>query len=96
MSEIPELTESDFERSIPRSVRRRLIAGDFRSASDVKALRRFLGLTQVQLAAAMGISVHTLQGWEQGRRMPEGPSRALLRIAARHPRVILENLEKAA
>lgn len=44
----------------------------------------------------MGISVHTLRNWEQGRRKPEGPAIALLRIAARHPNIIRENLEFAA
>jgi putative transcriptional regulator len=44
----------------------------------------------------MGISVHTLRNWEQGRRRPEGAAIALLRIAARHPRIIRENLKSAA
>jgi putative transcriptional regulator len=48
------------------------------------------------VAGAMGISVHTLRNWEQGRRCPEGPAIALLRIAARHPRIIRENVEAAA
>ena len=54
------------------------------------ALRRFVGLTQAQFSLAMGISVHTLRNWEQGRRRPDGPALALFRIAARHPRIILE------
>jgi putative transcriptional regulator len=66
------------------------MAGHVESGADVTALRRFIGLTQEQFAAAMGISVHTLRNWEQGRRHPDGPAIALLRIAARHPRVILE------
>lgn len=66
--------------------------GQFDSGEDITALRRFVGLTQVQLASAMGISVHTLRNWEQGRRRPEGPAIALLRIAARHPRIIRENM----
>ena len=44
----------------------------------------------------MEISVHTLRNWEQGRRKPDGPALALLKIAARHPRIILENLVSAA
>ena len=63
---------------------------------DVAALRRFVGLTQVGFAQAMGISVHTLRNWEQNRRSPEGPALALLRIAARHPRIIREQLASAA
>ena len=70
--------------------------GQFHSGDDVVALRWFVGLTQAQFAAAMGISVHTLRNWEQGRRQPDGPAIALLRIAARHPRIIRENLESAA
>jgi putative transcriptional regulator len=62
----------------------------------VVALRRFVGLTQVRFAQALGISVHTLRNWEQGRRLPDGPAIALLRIAARHPRIIRENLDSAA
>jgi DNA-binding transcriptional regulator YiaG len=96
MTDIPELTESDFARSLRGSHRRRLIAGDFRDGEDVAALRRFVGMTQVRFAEALGISVHTLRGWEQGRRKPEGPAIALLRIAARHPRLIRENVSAAA
>jgi putative transcriptional regulator len=63
---------------------------------DIAALRRFVGLWQAQFAEAMGISVHTLRNWEQGRRRPDGPAVGLLRIAARHPRIIRENLQSAA
>jgi len=96
MSDIPELTADRLQRAIPASVRRRIMAGRIEAGSDVATLRAFLGLTQDQFALAMGISVHTLRNWEQGRRHPDGPAIALLRIAARHPRVILENLRSAA
>lgn len=96
MTEIPELTAEHFERAIPASLRRRLMRGEIEAGEDVAALRRFVGLTQKQFAQAMGISVHTLRNWEQGRRQPEGPAVALLRIAARHPRILRENLEAAA
>lgn len=96
MMKIPELTAKDFARAIPARLRKRLILGQFESGEDISALRRFVGLTQVQFAQAMGISVHTLRNWEQGRRHPDGPAIALLRIAARHPRIIRENLESAA
>ena len=91
-----ELTSEDFERSIRRSVRERLMAGNIRGGEDVVALRRFVGLTQEAFAAALGISIHTLRNWEQDRRHPEGPALALLRIAARHPRVLKENLTATA
>ena len=96
MTDIPELDDADFERAIPARLRRRFVAGDFRSGDDIAALRRFTGLTQELFAKAMGISVHTLRNWEQGRRTPEGPAISLLRIAARHPRILRENLETAA
>ena len=92
MTEVPELTEEQFARAIPSHVRKRLMLGQFESGEDITALRSFVGLTQVQFALAMGISVHTLRNWEQGRRHPEGPAIALLRIAARHPRILRENL----
>jgi len=40
----------------------------------------------------IGVSVGTLRNWEQGRRMPEGPALALLRVAARHPKAVIEAL----
>jgi len=96
MTDIPELTPQQLARAIPARVRKRLILGQFDSGNDVIALRRFVGLTQAQFAEAIGISVHTLRNWEQGRRHPDGPAIALLRIAARHPRIIRENLKSAA
>ena len=96
MTDMPELTEEDFARAIPARVRRRLMKGEIKDGSDVAALRRFVGLSQTEFAAAVGISVHTLRNWEQDRRRPEGPALALLRIAARHPRIIRENAEDAA
>lgn len=96
MTEIPELTEQQLERAIPARVRKRLIQGHFESGEDTAALRRFVGPTQADFARAIEISVHTLRNLEQGRRRPEGPAIALLRIAARHPRIIRENLKSAA
>jgi len=93
--EIRELTDRDFARAIPRKQRARILSGKLEGGHDVAALRRFVGLTQEQFAQALGISVHTLRNWEQGRRSPEGPALALLRVAARHPRVLRENLAAA-
>jgi DNA-binding transcriptional regulator YiaG len=90
--DMPELTDEQLARAIPASVHRRLMQGQFESGEDIAALRRFVGLTQTGFAQAMGISVHTLRNWEQDRRRPEGPAIALLRIAARHPRIIRENV----
>ncbi|MFN2195085.1 MAG: helix-turn-helix domain-containing protein [Anaerolineales bacterium] len=94
--DIPELTKKEFASAIPAQLRKRLVQGKFESGEDVVALRRFIRLTQVQFARALGISVHTLRNWEQGRRMPDGPALALLRIAAKHPRIIRASIESAA
>lgn len=59
---------------------------------DAKEIRGELGLTQDEFAALMGVSVRTLQNWEQGRRQPEGPARALLIVTAKQPKVVLEAL----
>lgn len=96
MSEVPELTKGALKVAMPASQRRRLMRGGFESGSDISTLRRFIGLSQPRFAEALGISVHTLRNWEQDRRWPEGPALALLRIAARHPRIIIESLERAA
>ncbi len=96
MTKIPELTEQQLARAIAGRVRKRLMMGQVESGEDVAALRRFVGLSQSQFAQAMGISVHTLRNWEQGRRRPDGPAIGLLRIAARHPRIIRENVKSAA
>ncbi len=52
--------------------------------------RRQVGLSQSEFAALLGVSVRTLQDWEQGRREPSGAAQTLLRIAARNPKAVLE------
>lgn len=58
--------------------------------SDIARVRGRLGLSQTKFAAILGISADTLQNWEQGRRSPTGSAKVLLRIAAKHPEVLLE------
>jgi len=94
--EFRELTKSEFARAMPRAQRERIMRGELQGGDDIVALRRFLGMTQQSFPDALGISVHTLRNWEQGRRNPEGPALALLKIAARHPRVLRENLAATA
>lgn len=60
---------------------------------DVAAIRHEYGLSQAKFAALLGISVRTLQNWEQGRRQPQGPARVLLRVAARHPKAVLDTVK---
>ncbi|QIW15229.1 transcriptional regulator [Pasteurellaceae bacterium RH1A] len=52
--------------------------------------RQKTGLSQSEFARIMGISVRTLQGWEQGRRTPSGAAATLLKIATRHPETLIE------
>jgi putative transcriptional regulator len=59
-------------------------------APDVKAARANLNLTQQEFASLLGISVRTLQNWEQNRRTPHGPARVLLHVAIRHPEALLD------
>lgn len=59
---------------------------------DVRAIRVKLAKTQADFALMIGVSVATLQNWEQGRRRPDGPARALLRVAARNPDAVKEAL----
>ena len=59
---------------------------------DVRATRLTLGKSQEEFALMIGVSVATLQNWEQGRRRPDGPARALLRVAAKNPRAVADAL----
>lgn len=61
-------------------------------STDVRSLRKHLELTQEEFAAMIGVSVRTLQNWEQGHREPEGPAKALLRVAEMRPQAVLEAL----
>lgn len=60
--------------------------------SPIIAARQKSGLSQAQFAALMGVSLRTLQEWEQGRRKPSGAAKTLLRVAETHPEVLLELL----
>ncbi len=58
------------------------------SASDVPMIRKELGLSQTEFAGFMGVSVGTLRNWEQARREPHGPARALLLVASKQPAAV--------
>mgnify|MGYP001615934145 FL=1 len=59
---------------------------------DIKTVRKKLDLSQSEFALMIGVSVSTLQNWEQGRRRPEGPAQALLKVAAANPKAVVDAL----
>jgi putative transcriptional regulator len=64
--------------------------GRVTTVPSVAAIRERTGLSQPRFAELLGVSVRTLQEWEQGRRAPSGAARTLLMIAARNPRVLID------
>ena len=94
------MNKTDFDK-LTQSVKQagRIRRGEIRatrikniSPADVRAIRGRLGKSQSEFALMIGVSVATLQNWEQGRRTPEGPARALLKIAAENPSAVAQAL----
>ena len=75
-----------FERQPDGSLKRTSCA---ESDADAKAAREQLKLSQSEFAQMLGVSVRTLQNWEQRRRKPAGPAAALIRVAQKQPRAVL-------
>ena len=69
---------------------------DLPRAAAVPAIRKDLGLSQVQFAHFMGVSVATLRNWEQGRREPRGAARSLLLVASMEPAAVLKAFTAAS
>jgi putative transcriptional regulator len=59
---------------------------------SIKAIRKKLNLSQSDFALMIGVSISTLQNWEQGRREPDGPAKALLKIASKNPEAVMDAL----
>ena len=59
---------------------------------DVSAIRTKSGLSQRAFAQSIGVALGTLQGWEQGRRKPDGPARVLLALIDKRPGIVREEL----
>jgi len=64
--------------------------GRITNVPSVSSVRERTGLSQLKFATLLGVSVRTLQEWEQGRRAPSGAARTLLLIAAKNPRALIE------
>ena len=62
------------------------------TALDIKSLRKSLCKSQSEFAKMIGVSLSTLQNWEQGRRKPVGPAQALLRVVQLEPDAVLKAL----
>jgi len=59
---------------------------------DVKQIREKLNVSQTEFAHIIGVSENTIQNWEQGRRKPEGPAIALLRVTEKNPQAVMAAL----
>jgi putative transcriptional regulator len=88
-----ELTAYEAKRDLAADLLqsvREMKAGHVRVVSSpVVDARNKTGLSQSQFAALLGVSVRTLQGWEQGRKQPSGAARTLLAIASTNPKAVL-------
>jgi putative transcriptional regulator len=71
------------------------IAPQAATSPAVRDLRRRARLTQLEFAARLGVPVETIRNWEQGKRMPRGPARALLAVIAHAPETVFAALAKA-
>lgn len=87
---------TEFTRRADGGWRRKIVMSDGTVEKDeiipatdwALAARAGTGLSQAQFAKLIGVSLRTLQEWEQGRKRPSGPAAALLRIVARDPEVV--------
>ncbi len=95
--------KTEFTRRADGAWRRRIVLADgavekdeiIPASASAKVARAGTGLSQAQFAKLIGVSIRTLQEWEQGRKRSSGPASALLRIVARDPRVVVALNENA-
>lgn len=94
------MKNKDFKELLASIVQARKIhAGKIKAArilkfnpAIVKNIRKKLRISQTEFAHIIGVSVDTLQNWEQGRRRPEGPALALLKVAEANPEAVMKAL----
>ncbi len=84
------ITEQNIKDELPQPVRQMKKGRKGKAHSSVAQARYRVGLSQSQFVALLGVSMRTLQDWEQGRREPSGAARTLLKIAETRPEVLRE------
>jgi putative transcriptional regulator len=90
------MTEQVLRRNVAREILeglrelKRGETGRVVNVPSVTDIRERTGLSQAKFATLLGVSVRTLQDWEQGRRAPSGAARTLLMVAAKNPRALLD------
>jgi putative transcriptional regulator len=67
-----------------------LVTRELKKSATPKDIRTQMALSQSAFAGLIGVSLRTVQDWEQGRREPSGPAKTLLRIVEQHPEVLRE------
>lgn len=87
-----EILEGIREIKAHKAGKRHLRTRKLSEPSSPQEIRKQLGLSQEAFAGLIGVSTRTLQDWEQGRRKPQGPAKALLRIVEKHPEVLLDEV----
>jgi putative transcriptional regulator len=93
-----DMARHALRRNVGREIRdglrglNRGTVGRVTNVPSVIEIRESTGLSQAKFAALLGVSVRTLQEWEQGRRAPSGAARTLLMIASKNPTALLEVL----
>jgi putative transcriptional regulator len=85
-----EILEGIREIKAYKAGRTQLRTRTLKHPAPPQRIRARLKLTQAAFAGLMGVSLRTVQDWEQGRRKPSGPAEALLRIADQHPEVFVQ------
>jgi putative transcriptional regulator len=84
---IVEILADGSERSLPRTPIRDSAHGEAADAVYARSVRARTKLTQAEFAARIGVPIETVRNWEQGKRSPRGPARALLKVIDKAPQV---------
>ncbi|MEA2903136.1 MAG: putative transcriptional regulator [Alphaproteobacteria bacterium] len=89
---IVEILHDGSERALPVAA---VAPGEARDALYAKGVRAQTKLTQAEFAARIGVPIETVRNWEQGKRSPRGPARALLKVIEKAPQVAFAVLSTA-